>query len=201
MKEPAIGVHQTIIPDGQSPEVSQLANRALHNPAAAIPAQPASILVGRALVVGSSRNNRLNPTSDEQRPGGIAIIGTVSNQSVGPLAGRPGWCERVTATVSRVASRSRTSAGDAASRYAPSGVPVPSTNTIHFVPLPRLVGPLWRPLCRRGEAPIHEAFVPAELLSVIELSQEGAPQREQYARGFLTGNALFISTSFWCNLA
>ena len=63
----------------------------------------------------------------------------------GRLRGRPGRCGRVTAIVSSVASRSRTSAGDAESRYAPNGVPAPSTNTIHFVPLPRLVGPTLAP--------------------------------------------------------
>jgi len=44
-------------------------------------------------VIGPSRNNRLNPLSDEQSTGGIAVIGTVSNQPVRPLAGAP-WLVR-----------------------------------------------------------------------------------------------------------
>jgi len=97
MKEPALGVHQAIIPDGQSPEVPQPANRALHDPATAVPAQPASILVGSPLVVGPSRNNRLNPAPDEQSPGGMAVIRAVGNQSVRPLPGASrsvGACHR-----------------------------------------------------------------------------------------------------------
>lgn len=58
----------------------------------------------------------------------------------GLVRGRPGP-ERFTLTVSSVFSRSLTSDGDAESRYAPSGVPAPSTSTIHFVPFPRLVLP------------------------------------------------------------
>lgn len=55
-----------------------------------------------------------------------------------------------TLTVSSVFSRSLTSAGGAESRYAPSGVPEPSTSTIHFVPLPRLVFPTLSPLFFAG---------------------------------------------------
>lgn len=64
MKEPTIGVHQSIIPDGQPAEIAQPANRAFHDPAAAVPAQPASILVGGPLVV---------------------VIGPAGNQPVRPL--------------------------------------------------------------------------------------------------------------------
>lgn len=64
----------------------------------------------------------------------------------GRLRGRPGRCVRPTRTVASVASRSLTSAGDAESRCTPIGVPWPSTRTIHFVPLPRLVFPTQSPL-------------------------------------------------------
>lgn len=153
MKEPAIGVHQAIIPNGQSPEVTQPTNRPLYDPAASVPAQSASILVGDSLVVYPSQNNRLNPTPDKQGPGGIAVIGPVNNQSVRSLP-RASWLMRPRYR-NRVERRGEglTSAGDADSRYAPSGVPAPSTNTIHFVPLPRLVGPTLVPpfsLARRS---------------------------------------------------
>ena len=90
MKEPAIGGHQSIIPDSQPAEIAQPANRAFHDPAAAVPAQPASILVGGPLVVDSSRNNGLNPASDQQSPSGIAVIGPVGNQPIRPLP-RTSW--------------------------------------------------------------------------------------------------------------
>lgn len=87
MKEPAIGVHQTIIPNGQLSEVIQPTNRALDDPAASVPAQSASILVVGSLVVAPGLNNRLNPTPDEQGSSGIAAIGPVSNQAVWLLPG------------------------------------------------------------------------------------------------------------------
>jgi hypothetical protein len=87
-----------------------------------------------------------------------------------------GW---PTATVSRVVSRRVTSAGDAASRYAPHRAPAPSTRTRHFGPLPRLVVPTLAPLFGRDAAAIGEAFIPAELLLVVELGQEGPPEFEQ----------------------
>ena len=58
-----------------------------------------------------------------------------------------------------VASASVTSAGETRSSRTPSGTPSPSPNTIHFVPLPRLVLPTAAPpfspeqSCRPGTSP------------------------------------------------
>src|ERR1039458_2140318 len=57
--------------------------------------------------------------------------------------GRPLGCG--TLTSASVASASVTSAGEALSSRTPSGRPPPSTSTIHFVPLPRLVLPTAEP--------------------------------------------------------
>jgi len=63
---------------------------------------------------------------------------------------RSGFCRgrplgRGTWTCWSVASASVTSPGEALSSRTPSGTPSPSTNTIHFVPLPRLVLPTASP--------------------------------------------------------
>src|SRR5579884_78434 len=58
---------------------------------------------------------------------------------LGRLRGLPALLVRLTATALRVCPSNFTSDGDAESRYAPSGVPEPSTRTIHFVP-PFLAG-------------------------------------------------------------
>src|SRR5258708_2083034 len=74
---------------------------------------------------------------------------------------RLGFCRgrplgRGTLTSASVASASVTSPGEALSSRTPSGRPSPSTSTIHFVPLPRLVLPTAEPLfslersCRPG---------------------------------------------------
>jgi len=46
MKEAAVRREQAIIPDGQPPEVAELPDRALANPAPPIAAQAAPVLIG-----------------------------------------------------------------------------------------------------------------------------------------------------------
>ena len=55
-----------------------------------------------------------------------------------------------------------------------------------FVPLPRLVFPTLGSFFRRDKAAIGKAFVSAQLLLVVKLGQEGAPEREQHAALFPT---------------
>src|SRR5574340_1144355 len=93
MKKAAIGLQQPIIAHGQTPEVSQPANRALHDPAASVPAQFPAILV-RGLCTGDPRrNDGLNPSSDQPGPDGIAVIPSIGNQSVWPFPWAP-WSVR-----------------------------------------------------------------------------------------------------------
>jgi len=66
--------------------------------------------------------------------------------------GRPAWCVRLTWTVAIVFSRSFCSLGLAESKCAPSGVPAPSTRSIHLVPFPRLVLPTLAPPFSRGRS-------------------------------------------------
>src|ERR671932_2389279 len=56
--------------------------------------------------------------------------------------------------------------------------PAPST----LCPCPVWSCRLWAPLFRRDEATIDKAFIPAQLLLVIQLGQEGSPEFEQKAR-------------------
>ena len=76
----------------------------------------------------------------------------------GLLRGRP-RPQHGTLTCASVLSASVTSAGEALASCAPSGMPWPSTNTIHFVPLPRLVLPTPAPpfspprSCHPGTSP------------------------------------------------
>src|SRR5579863_3405017 len=92
---------------------------------------------------------------------------------VGFCRGRPrGLGMRTSATV---ASARLTSLGEALSSRTPIGRPLPSTSTIHFVPLPRLVCRLRSPFFRRGEAAVKEGLVPLEQTSLIQRSQQRAP--------------------------
>lgn len=89
MKEPARHVHEPIIAQGQAPKVAQSANRALYDPAAAVPAQLTSILIGGPLVLGSGGDDRPPSVPDQQSPGGMAVIAPVRNQPVRPLPRPP----------------------------------------------------------------------------------------------------------------
>lgn len=89
MKKAAVRLQQPIIADGQATEVAPPANRALHDPAASVPAQFPAILV-RGLSTGDPRrNDGLNPASDQPDPDGITVISPIRNQSVWPLARAP----------------------------------------------------------------------------------------------------------------
>src|SRR5574337_1048354 len=55
--------------------------------------------------------------------------------------------------------------------------PEPSTSC----PCPAWFCPLWRPFFRGRKAAIRKALIPPELLPVIELGQEGAPEIEEHA--------------------
>lgn len=89
MKKATIRLHQPIIPDGLASEIAQPPNRAFHDPATSITAQLPPILVGGSLVVGPSLTNRLNAATNQQGPGGIAIVSPIGNQPVRPLPGSP----------------------------------------------------------------------------------------------------------------
>jgi hypothetical protein len=82
----------------------------------------------------------------------------------GHCRGRPRG--RGTLTWASVASANVTSCGDADAKRTPTGIPLPSARTIHFVPLPRLVFPTARPL-----------FLPAKLPSKQVSCQRSRPRR------------------------
>ena len=93
---------------------------------------------------------------------------------LGLRLGAPGP-HRGTAMFSSVFSTSLTSAGDAESRWFPKGIPLPSTTTIHFVPLPRLVFPTYWPLFLQGQnchlqMPRSSLIVPAGRVRKEKLS-------------------------------
>jgi len=92
--------------------------------------------------------------------------------------GRP--FARGTLTSASVASASVTSPGEALSSRTPSGRPPPSANTIHFVPLPRLVLPTAESLFRRGEAAVQKRLFPLQQAFAVERAQQRSPRIEPY---------------------
>ncbi len=64
------------------------------------------------------------------------------------------------------------------SNRTPNGTPSPSPNTIHFVPLPRLVLPTASPLFRRRETAVQKGLVPFQQAFFIQRTQQRAPDPE-----------------------
>jgi hypothetical protein len=85
---------------------------------------------------------------------------------------------RGTATVSRVGSSRVMSVGDTDAKRFPTGTPWPSTTTIHFAPLPRVVFPTQAPCFRRGKAPVGEGFGPIQSALGVQLGSKGPPGLE-----------------------
>jgi hypothetical protein len=76
------------------------------------------------------------------------------------------------------------SAGEAKARMPAKGRPLPSTTTIHFVPLPFLVLPTQRPLFCRREAAVNEGFLPVNPAFFVQHGQKLAPHVEPNALVF-----------------
>jgi len=180
MKEAGIRFNQTYLAHDEAPKVPQPSKRPLHDPPPSIARELATILMGPALVGGTCRNDGFNALPGQTRRQRIAVIPPIHNQALRPLAGPAGFAWTADRDGAEVRFKARAPAGVAAPRYAPSGVPTPSTSTIYFVCLPRFVLPTLAPSFHRDETAIGKALIPAELLLVIELGQEGPPPFEQH---------------------
>jgi hypothetical protein len=92
--------------------------------------------------------------------------------------------QRGTFTSASELSAKLTSAGEALASCAPSGMPWPSTTTIYFVPLPRLVGPTPAPPFSRSQSCRPGRFRPTGL----ERYQRPLPVMNEY--GLLLGEVM-----------
>src|SRR5919109_4102466 len=82
--------------------------------------------------------------------------------------------------VSRFFSRCMTSAGEAASKYAPSGYPRHRPKPATSCPCRVSSCRPWSPFFGGNEAVIGKTCIPAQLLLVLELGQKCPPELEQY---------------------
>jgi hypothetical protein len=86
MKEPGIGRDQPFIAYDEASKVSQPGKGPLHDPSPPIPTQFAPILMGGPYMGTAGGDNRVDAASGQTRPQGIAVIPSIGNQPVGPLA-------------------------------------------------------------------------------------------------------------------
>src|SRR5689334_1042207 len=90
MHQGRVDLRRPLIAHDQPPEVVQPRVGALDNPAPAIAAQAAPILMRGPTVVGAGGNNGLNAPSGQGGSDGIAIVAAIGNQPDRPAAGTAG---------------------------------------------------------------------------------------------------------------
>jgi hypothetical protein len=100
MKQGGEDVDATFVPDDETAEVVDPADRALDLPPPLVPTELAPILMGRDRVVAPTRNDRLDPAVDKALPSSIAIESAIGDQTIGVFPRstrmmRPGDRDRV----------------------------------------------------------------------------------------------------------
>src|SRR5579883_2989915 len=147
----------------QPAKLSQPSIGPLHDPAALVPPQLAPVFVPPMVVVLAIRDDQFDSATAQSMAQRIGIVTAIGNHPLRFLS-RPAWASR-NPNFGNLGSPKLTSLGEALSNRTPSGRPSPSTSTIHFVPLPRLVFPTAEPpfspgrSCRR-EKPRPTSTVP-----------------------------------------
>jgi hypothetical protein len=91
MEEAGRDRDQPLIADDEAPKVPQPGERPLDDPPPAIPTPLPPILMRRLLVVPPSRDDRCNPPLSQAGAQGIAVIASIRDQALGPLAGPAGF--------------------------------------------------------------------------------------------------------------
>jgi hypothetical protein len=153
-------------------------------PAPVAPPLPA-VLVRRLLMVAPRRHDRLDASAGQPGPPGMAVIAPIRKQALRPLAGASGLARvpnrhRVKRPFEKRHCRRGRRLHVCSPRRSPRHRPQPSTSYPCRVSSSRL----WPPCFGGDEAPIHQACIPADLLLVVELGQDGPPALEEYAALF-----------------
>lgn len=142
MKERLVDGGGAIPSHDQAAEVAESGDGSLHDPTVAVAAQRATVLRGRTDATAAVRRNQFDAPALQSLPQRIAVIGFVGDHSLRLLTGsaarrNPDRGERLLGEFDfrrggrvQVLSQRNTA---------------PSTTTIHFVPLPRLVLPTLSP--------------------------------------------------------
>src|SRR5919108_2008508 len=182
MEETGIGRNQPLIPDDEAAKVPQPGKRPFDAPPAAVAPQLAPILMGGSRMVAACGNDRFDSPPGQARSQGVALIASIGAQAIGPFAGTCGLPraptrDRVERLLKEGDFRRGRRVQVCSRRRSPRHRPEPSTSC----PCPAWRGRLWAPFFRGDKATIDKAFVPAQLLLVIQLGQEGSPELEQDA--------------------
>src|SRR6266849_825645 len=150
MKECAVNRERAVIANNQVAEVAEPCEGAFDFPAPSVASQRSSVLGHGFASIPAMRRDQFDPALSQPLSQRVTVVTTIGDQAQRFLP-RPPRVRRLTQIVASVVSASRASCGDAEQRCFPKGRPWPSTTTIHFVPLPRLVFPTPAPLFWREQ--------------------------------------------------
>ena len=153
--------------------VEQPANGAFDYPAPFVSSKRTAVLRRRSDSSPAMRADQFDASLGQTRAQGIAVGSAVVDRRLG---------RRRRMRCFKSGSINWTSAGLALAMSTPSGVPRPSTRSMIFVPLPRLVLPTQAPLFGRGERAVGHRLVPAERLQPVESVQEPCPRLLEKSR-------------------
>lgn len=113
----------------------------------------------------------------------IAVVTLVANQSCGFCCGQSRRWQLGTRIEASVFSASLTSTGEAGPKCFLKGIPLPSTTTIHFVPLP-----CWscRPSAsfRRAETAVDKGLALIQQSPPVQLPQQRSQNRQPHLLSF-----------------
>src|SRR6516162_7076684 len=144
MKKGTIDRERTVVAHNQASEVSQPGISAFHDPSPLVTSQDSSVLGGRTDAILLVRADQFDSALPQALPQRIAVVGFVGNHAHRLL---PRTARVMAASYpDRRERRLREFDFRQGCRVFPRGRPRPSTTTIHFVPLPRLVFPTPQPL-------------------------------------------------------
>jgi len=162
----------TVISYNNPSVVGEPAERSLDCISSTVAIPESVVLSIDVAMVLSTRNKKIDSPLPQTFAGWIAVVRFVSDYSLRPgprSSGSSSWDLDLSITLSRRVI----SAGEvprlAGSVWLPRGTPLPSTNTKHFDPFPRLVFPTPAPFFCRKEARIHEDFIPIKDAVVVQL--------------------------------
>src|SRR5579859_338961 len=146
MKESFVNGVGAIVANDQTTKVAEPGEGAFYFPTAAIAAQGPAVLGTRLAAIAAMRRDQLDPSLCQSRAQRIAVVGAVGNHALRLLAWASSAMPPAHADRRERFFREPNFVGGRRVKLLSRGIPWPSTTTIHFVPLPRLVFPTFEPL-------------------------------------------------------
>src|SRR5881628_1470698 len=151
MKECAVNRERAVVANHQVTEVAEPGEGTLDFPAPSVTSQRSSVLGHGFASIPTMRRDQLDPARRQPRSQRVTVVTTISNQAQRLLPRPPRVGSAAYADRRERCFREPRFVRGCRTKVLLKGRPWPSTTTIHFVPLPRLVFPTPAPLFWREQ--------------------------------------------------